>query len=157
MRPLTPVEGKKAIIIDYVNNVQRFGFPTMDREWSLEKKVKEYDNENEDGTLKIRVCQECFSTFETAPVCPFCGAEYIVTQQEIQNFKEIKLRKVEEKKMEKRQQFLSNIAKKVEEYTSPDQCKTWLELTQYTKKMGYKPGYAYILAKKMKIPFGGGK
>ena len=73
-RVLTPVEGKKAIIIDYVGNVFRHGMPTMDRDWSLKKKVKEYDNENDDGTLKIRVCKECFNTFEGGDVCPYCGS-----------------------------------------------------------------------------------
>lgn len=147
MRCLTPNENKKAVIIDYVNNVQRHGLPTQDREWSLETKVKEYCNENDDGTLRIRVCPECFSTFETAPICPFCGAVYQITPVEIQNMKEIELKRIEEEKEIKRQNYLSNIAEKVKDYTSPKQCKTWAELTEYTKKMGYKPGYAYVMAK----------
>lgn len=150
-RALTPVDGKTATIIDYVNNIQSFGFPTATREWSLDTKVKEYCNENDDGTLKIRVCQECFSTFETAPVCPFCGAEYATTPIEIQNMKEIELKQVEEEKEKKRVEYLSNIAEKVKNYTSPKQCKTWAELTEYAKKMGYKMGYAYVMAKQYKI------
>lgn len=133
MRPLTPVEGKKAIIIDYVGNVFKHGMPTMDRDWTLDKKVKEYDNENEDGTFKLRVCQECFSTFETAPVCPFCGAVYETTAIEIENFKEIELRKVEEAKEAKRQQILKNISEKVVCYESARECKSWVELTQWVK------------------------
>lgn len=151
MRCLTPNENKKAVIIDYVNNIQRHGLPTQEREWSLDTKVKEYCNENDDGTLKLRVCQECFSTFETAPVCPFCGAEYATTPIEIQNMKEIELRKIEEEKEKKRIEYLSNIAEKVKNYTSPKQCKTWAELTEYAKKMGYKMGYAYVMAKQYKI------
>ena len=147
MRCLTPNENKKAVIIDYVNNIQRHGLPTQDREWNLETKVKEYYNENEDGTLKIRVCQECFSTFETAPICPFCGAEYEVTPIEIENMKEIELKKIEEEKEKQRITYLSNIAKKVESYTSPKQCKTLAELTEYAKMKGYKMGYAYVMAK----------
>ena len=139
MRALSPVEGKKAIIIDFVNNVQRHGFPTADREWSLEKKVPDYYNENEDGAFKIRVCQECFSTFETAPICPYCGAEYQTTQVEIQNFKEIELKKVEEEKEAKRQKYLNNIANKVKEYKSAYDCRNWVELTQFVKEKGYKP------------------
>jgi superfamily II DNA or RNA helicase len=133
MRPLTPVEGKKAIIIDYVGNVFKHGLPTMDRNWTLDSKVQEYDNENEDGTLKLRVCQECFSTFETAPVCPYCGAEYKITPVEIQNIREIELRKVEEEKEARRQKMLSNITEKVACYKNANECKSWVELTQWVK------------------------
>ena len=146
-RCLRPNGDKKAIIIDYVNNIQRHGMPTQDREWSLDTKVKEYNNENEDGTLKIRICPECFSTFETAPVCPFCGAEYQITPVEILNMKEIELKRIEEEKERKRVEYLSNIAQKVKDYTSPKQCKTWAEITEYAKMKGYKPGYAYVMAK----------
>lgn len=153
MRALTPIEGKKAIIIDYVNNVQRFGFPTMDREWSLDKPVKEYYNENDDGTLKIRVCQNCFSTFETAPICPYCGTPYETTAVEIQNFKEIELKKIEEEKKLRKQIYANNIRNKVEEYESPKECKNWFELVQWVKAKGYKPGYAFILNKQLKLNY----
>lgn len=153
MRCLTPVKGKKAIIIDFVNNIQRHGPPAMDRDWSLEKPVKEYINENDDGTFKVRVCQECFSTFETAPVCPYCGAVYETTPVEIQNFKEIELKEIEEEKERKRQVFLNNIKEKVKDYKSAYECKNWLELVKWVEVKGYKPGYAFVLAKQMKIPF----
>ena len=156
MRALTPVEGKKAIIIDYVNNIQRHGTTTMEREWSLEKPVEEYYNENEDGTFKIRVCQECFSTFETAPVCPYCGAVYETTSIEIQNFKEIELKKIEEEKERKRQVYLNNIAKKVENYKTAKECQNWVELVKWCEFKKYKRGYAFVLAKQFKMPFGKG-
>lgn len=157
MRCLTPVEGKKAIIIDYVNNVQRHGFPTMQREWSLDKPVKEYDNENNDGTFKIRVCQNCFMTFETAAVCPYCGATYETTPIEIENFREIELKQIEEAKEERRQKFLNSVANKVGKYKNINECSNWVELVQFCKNKGYKNGYAYIMAKRMGIPFGRSK
>ena len=157
MRALTPVEGKKAIIIDYVNNVQRHGPPTMQRNWSLDKAVEEYYNENDDGTFKVRVCQECFSTFETAPICPYCGAVYETTPTEIQNFKEIELKKIEEEKEIKRQRYLNTIAEKVKDYKSAYECRNWVELVEWCKFKKYKPGYAYVLSKQLKIPFGKGK
>lgn len=150
-RVLTPVEGKKAIIIDYVGNVFRHGMPTMDRDWSLKKKVKEYDNENDDGTLRIRVCKECFSTFEGGNVCPYCGAEYELTAVEIQNIKEVQLKKVEEERELKRQQYLSSVAERVQYYESVEQCTTWAELTEFAKMKNYKPGFAYVMAKKIGI------
>lgn len=148
MRSLTPVEGKKAIIIDYVNNIQRHGFPTADREWSLDKPVKEYYNEDDSGNFLIRVCQNCFSTFETAPICPYCGAVYETTPIEIQNFKEIELKKVEEEKEARRQEIMHRTAEKVKNYTKPEECKTFYELVEFGKMHNFKPGWAYILAKK---------
>lgn len=133
MRALTPAEGKKAIILDCVNNIQRHGPLTLDREWSLDKPVKEYYNENEDGTFKIRVCQNCFSTFETAPICPYCGAEYETTPIEIQNFKEIELKKVEEEKERRRQVFLNSIKEKVKDYKNAKECKNWVELVKWVE------------------------
>ena len=35
MRALNPREGKTAIIIDHVGNIDRHGLPNADREWSL--------------------------------------------------------------------------------------------------------------------------
>lgn len=158
MRCLTPVEGKKAIIIDYVNNVQRHGFPTMDRQWSLDKPIKEYDNEDDTGNFIIRVCQNCFSTFEKSDICPYCGAKYEITPIEIENFKNIELKKIEEAKEERRQKYLSSILNKVKEYKSAKECANWVELVKWCEYKGYKNGYAFILAKKMGIPFGkGGK
>lgn len=142
---------KKAIIIDYVNNIQKHGLPTMDRQWSLDKKVKEYDNENDDGTLRIRVCKECFSTFEGGDVCPYCGAEYELTAIEIENIKEVQLKKVEEERELKRQQYLSSVADRVQYYESVEQCTTWAELIEFAKMKNYKPGFAYVMAKRMGI------
>lgn len=151
-RVLSPKEGKKAIIIDYVNNVQRHGLPTQDREWSLTKKVKEYSNIEEDGTFKLRVCQECFSTFEAKePRCPYCGALYELTPIEIENIKEIELKKIEEAKEAKKKAYLNSVADKIQDYESVEECKTWAELTEFAKMRGYKPGYAYVMAKRMGI------
>ena len=152
-RCLRPNGDKKAIIIDYVGNVFRHGMPTQDRNWSLNSKVKEYNNENEDGTFKIRVCQECFSTFETAPVCPYCGATYESTPIEIQNMKEVQLKKVEEEKERQRQVYKNNIQARVSEYESPKECCNWFELVQWCIVKGYKPGYAFVLNKQLKLNY----
>ena len=105
----------------------------MQRNWSLEKPIKEYYNEDEKGNFIIRVCQECFGTFETANICPYCGAEYQVTPIEIQNFKEIELKKIEEAKAARMQKYRETIQSKVENYKSPSECKNWFELMTYVK------------------------
>ena len=114
-------------------NVFDFGFPTQEHEWSLIGKVKEYYNEDKKGNFIIRVCQECFGTFETANICPYCGAEYQVTPVEIQNFKEIELKKIEEAKAARMQKYRETIQSKVENYKSPTECKNWFELMTYVK------------------------
>lgn len=157
MRVLTPNTNKTAIVIDYVNNIQRHGMPTADRVWSLEEKVKDYINENDDGTLKIRVCQNCFGTFETAPICPYCGAEYKVTPIEIQNFKEIELRKIEEAKAARMQKYRETIQKKVKDFKGPKDAKNYMELLEWCKYKGYKPAYAFILNRNLKLGFKVGK
>lgn len=111
----------------------------MEHEWSLEGKVQEYYNENDSGNFLIRVCQNCFSTFETAPVCPYCGAIYETTPVEIQNFKEIELKKIEEAKEQRRQKYLNTVVEKVKNYKSAYECSNWIELTQFVKEKGYRP------------------
>lgn len=115
------------------------GMPTMDRQWSLDKPVKEYDNEDDSGNFLIRVCQNCFSTFEKANVCPYCGAVYETTPIEIENFKNIELKKIEEAKEERRQKYLSSVADKVKEYKNAKECQNWVELTQFVKQKRVPP------------------
>lgn len=131
--------------------------PTADRIWSLTEKTKDYINENDDGTLKIRVCQECFGTFKTAPICPYCGAEYKVTPIEIQNFKEIELRKIEEAKAARMQKYRETIQKKVKDFKGPKDAKNYMELLEWCKYKGYKPSYAWVLNQNLKLGFKVGK
>ena len=138
-------------------NVFEHGFPTSERIWSLKGKVEPYYNENDDGTLKIRVCQECFGTFAQAPICPYCGAEYKVTPVEIQNFKEIELKKVEEAKAARMQKYRETIAKKVKDFKGPKDAKNYMELVEWCRYKGYKPAYAFILNKNLKLGFKVGK
>lgn len=90
MRPLNPREGKTAIMIDHVGNVQRFGLPDLDREWSLKGKEKS-KRKREENELKTRDCQFCYGVFEPSQAihtaeglaCPYCG-ELFQTSQQIQ-------------------------------------------------------------------------
>lgn len=153
-RVLTPIEGKKAIIIDYVNNVQRHGLPTQNRDWSLKAKVKDYDNEDEDGTFKLRICQNCFATYESKEkVCPYCGAEYEKTEFEIQNIKNIELKKIEEAREEKKAKISEMTTNKVSKYKDPRECKNWYELVKWVQYKGYKIGYAFVLNKQLKLNY----
>lgn len=75
MRPLNPLPGKIALIIDVVGNVMKHGLPNTEQIWSLESEVKN------SSTVLVRRCTNptCSAVYERVlgPVCPFCGMEAI--------------------------------------------------------------------------------
>jgi superfamily II DNA or RNA helicase len=94
-RVLTPVQGKKAVIIDFVNNVQKHGMPTDTHNWSLTRSVEKRKAFNEDGTLSIRQCENCFKCFKTQAICPYCGYTYKVKGRELKSVQDVELKKIE--------------------------------------------------------------
>ena len=140
-RVLTPVEGKRAVIIDYVNNVQRHGLPTDDHEWSLDKSVEKRKQHNDDGTLSIRQCSECFRCFKTANKCPYCGYEYEVKGRELKAVKEVELKRIEaiEKEKQEKQKKLARM--------EVGQCRTIADLQKIAKERGYAPGWVWQMAR----------
>lgn len=142
-RVLTPVEGKKAVIIDYVNNVQRHGLPTDTHNWSLTQPIPKCKEFNEDGTLSIRQCENCFRCFKTASKCPYCGYEYKVKGRELKAVKEVELKKIEA--IQKEEQEKQKRAARMEQ----GKCKSYQELYELAQKRGYKnpSGWAYFIMK----------
>ncbi|MDE5563845.1 MAG: DEAD/DEAH box helicase, partial [Oscillospiraceae bacterium] len=69
MRSMRYQPGKRAVIIDHVGNVHRFGLPDENRQWSLEPKR----SQTKENQVHVRQCPECFYTHNTAPKCPNCG------------------------------------------------------------------------------------
>ncbi len=94
MRCMRYMPGKTAKIIDFVANYTRVGLPDDDREWSLGEPLKRKKQLNENGDFYIRSCPECFMTFKTAPICPFCGTEYPLHPREIKAHEEIELQRI---------------------------------------------------------------
>jgi superfamily II DNA or RNA helicase len=140
-RVLTPVEGKKAVIIDYVNNVQRHGLPTENHEWSLSKTVEKRKQHNDDGTLSIRQCENCFRCFKTANKCPYCGYEYQVKGRELKAVKDMELKQIQA--IEKEEQ------EKKKKYARMEvgQCRTIAELQEIAKARGYKQAWVWQMAR----------
>lgn len=140
MRALNPREGKTAIIIDHVGNVDRHGLPNADREWSL-KGVNKTKKKLKLGEPTTRTCDECYATFWSAErICPMCGHENKPTKEEIEIIQEIEL---EERRQE--------VAKKVATFVDSDQCRTVEELKEFAKQHGYKPGWVYYQQKEKSI------
>lgn len=142
-RVLTPVEGKKAVIIDYVNNVQRHGMPTETHIWSLSHSVTKRKEFNSDGSLSIRQCANCFRCFKTAPICPYCGEEYKVKGRELKSIKDVELKRIEAVQKEEEEQ------QRKEARREQGRCKSYQELLELAKKRGYKnpSGWAYFIMK----------
>lgn len=141
MRCMRYQPGKVAKIIDCVGNYSRNPLPDADVEWSLTKSVKKTPKLTPAGDFKIRTCQECFMVFPTAPVCPFCGAEYKLDPVEIKAHEEIELHRITEE--QKRELERVNKQRRME----VGQCRTFEELLKIQSERGYKPGWAWKMAK----------
>lgn len=73
MRCMRYKPNKKAIIIDHVGNFRNFGYPSDDREWTIEDREKVSKKTDPDT---IYSCEECFGVFREWDNghCPYCGA-----------------------------------------------------------------------------------
>ena len=94
MRCMRYQEGKMATIIDCVGNYTRNPLPDADVQWSLTESMRKKPKINSEGNFYIRTCEKCYKVFKTAPVCPYCGAEYPLTPREIKAHKEIELARI---------------------------------------------------------------
>lgn len=129
MRCMRYKEGKRAIIIDHVNNIGRFGFPDKDREWLLEG----HPHKHLGGEAPVKICEYCFATVPASTMtCPQCGHEFPVKNNAKEKV-EIDLLKLDKDSAEIR----------VRSYLSPNECETVDELVAYAKIHHYKPGWVW--------------
>lgn len=136
-RCLTPRQGKRAVIIDYVNNVQRHGLPTETRQWSLTETQTVRKQHNDDGTLSIRQCINCYRTFKTAPKCPYCGYEYTATAKELKTMETAKLKLIQA------EQLAAERESKKYKRMEVGQARTLADLIKIGKERGYSNPYAW--------------
>lgn len=143
MRCMRYKEGKRAVILDHVGNVWRFGMPDDDREWSLETRKKKQVDEKYD----IISCEYCFFTFPKINIngkhmthCPNCN----MPLKKLKSKEKINTEPTEEK---------GALLEKVTEVrvipAMPSMCRTVKDLSMYAKAKGYKPGWVYHTAKRM--------
>lgn len=141
MRCMRYQPGKTAKIIDCVGNYSRNPLPDADVEWSLTKSVTKQKRHDSAGNFRIRTCLDCFMVFPTAPVCPFCGAEYELHPKEVKAKEDIQLQKItEEQKLE-----LERLRKK--QRREVGMCDTFEDLLKIQNQRGYKNGWAFRMAK----------
>ena len=141
MRCMRYKEGKTAKIIDCVMNYTKMGFPDDDREWSLTKKITRRNEHNDDGTLSIRQCSECFRCFKTQAKCPYCGHTYEVKGRELKAIQDVELRKIQavEKEEQEKQRKYARM--------EVGQCRTIAELQKIAKERGYKQAWVWQMAR----------
>lgn len=132
MRCMRYLPGKTAKIIDCVGNYTRVGLPDDDREWSLSKPVAKRKQTDDNGNFYIRCCPECFMTFATAPVCPFCGAEYPLHPREIKAHQEIELQRITAEETAQVEKL------KKQARAEQGRAATFEELIQLGRSRGYK-------------------
>lgn len=147
MRSMNPREGKTATIIDHVGNVERFGLPTDDREWTLEGREKGKTSSSGATIKSVTVCQTCFASFyRTGGTCPYCGAA-LGEEKKLEVVDNAELKKVTRSRLAIVKQLeqsatTQNIAGK-----RPSELKSFKEIQAYAKLKGYRPGWSYYYAK----------
>lgn len=99
MRCMRYLPGKTAKILDFVGNYTRIGLPDDERMWSLGEPLKRKPRTDGNGDFYIRTCPECYLTFKTAPVCPFCGHTYPLHPREIKAREDIELQRITAEEM----------------------------------------------------------
>lgn len=146
MRSMNPRKDKTAIIIDHVGNVQRFGLPTDDRQWSLEGKGK--GKSSSGSTIKpVTVCPVCFASFyRTSDICPYCGSP-LGEEKELEVVDDAQLKKVTKSRLAIVKQIQSSAIMKNVAGKRPSELTSLKEIQAYARLKNYKPGWAYHYAK----------
>ena len=132
MRCMRHLPGKTAKIIDFVGNYTRIGLPDDERMWSLGEPLKRKSRTDGNGDFYIRTCPECFMTFKTAPICPFCGHTYPLHPREIKAHKEIELQRITAEEMARVE------AEKRKARAEQGRAESFEDLVKIAKQRGYK-------------------
>lgn len=140
-RGLRYQEDKVCTILDCVGNYTRHGLPDEHREWTLEGKVKQHKEHNDDGTFTVRQCPFCLKVFRTKPVCPFCGTEYPLHARELKAIEEIELKKITEAETKAEEERKAQLKEDIRNARSA------ADFFAIAKKNGYSHGWAFHRAK----------
>lgn len=138
MRSMRYQPNKLATIIDHVGNYRRHGLPNTEYDWNVHFKGERKKIRNNDA-ISIKECPECYSVIESSySVCPACGFEFPQEREETELLidEDAELEEVDDK-------IITLTLKE------PEECESVEELYQLAKQKGYKPGWAYIQAKRL--------
>lgn len=139
MRCMRYKPGKQAVIIDQVGNVDRFGVPQQDRQWTLEDREKKKQRSGGSSGPAIKTCPQCFAVVPArVTLCPMCGHIWEVESDDVEIKKEAKLEKIDTSFVFKTD-YLTN--------KKPSELKSVAELKAYAEAKGYKKGWVYFQQK----------
>lgn len=139
MRCMRYQKGKTAKIIDCVGNYSRNPLPDAPVTWSLTERANKRPRMDKDGNFVLRTCPECYKVFQTAPKCPYCGAEYPLQPREIEAHREIELQQITQTQAAQMEQDRRDRRREV------GMARTLPELLKIARERGYKPGWAYAM------------
>lgn len=136
MRCMRYRPGKTAIILDFVDNVSKHGTPNDIREWSLDGGVKQ------EITHMNTTCPYCLAVFQRKPGMKFCPICKTLLPERTPQPKIEEVAELEEIDTTPKIRPFKALLK------TPDDCRSYGELSQMGKDRNYKPGWAYYQAKK---------
>lgn len=147
-RCLTPAEGKRAIIIDFVGNCYAHGTPTEKRVYTLDEHQTRVRNPSREPEVTVRECSNCLRVYRGIdPICPYCGFDNKKTRRQIKEDEKAELERIEKIERTKKRQEVG-------------MAKSYEELVQIGVKRGMKNprGWAWYVwngRKTKTIKFGG--
>lgn len=143
MRCMRYVPNKKAIIIDHVGNCYRHGLPLSPHNWTLRDRKRKKRRKANSMSQPIKTCPTCYAVIPAqCKTCPVCGAEIPVENSEMKEERDAKIVKIDQFK------FITDYKKTRYAQMKPGDAKTVEDLYEIAKARGYKPGWAYVQAKK---------
>lgn len=158
MRCLNPRKGKKAVIIDHVENWKRFGTPSADRDWK-QAIVTSKKRKKADPTPPTVQCNQCMAVWEPKDLingcCPECGfkiekvrkpvevvkTDLVEIDQETEN-----ARYEADHRVGMAKQIIGNRLMQAVADKTVGQLSSVEELKAYGKLHGFKPGWAWYQA-----------
>ncbi len=150
-RALRPADGKTAVILDHVGNIERLGLPDDPRDWSLTDTVRPAQRYTEQGELRLRTCTECLAVYAMRHThCPHCGAEYTQTRDEIEQIREVELREIEQRRERRKQEWQ---ARRTEELETEADCRSYQDLYLYAKRCGHTDPRRYAISRSHALGF----
>lgn len=137
MRCMRYLPDKTAIIIDCVGNYTRNPIVGSPVHWSLDKAPHKPSRHNDDGSFTIRTCPECYMTFKTSDICPFCGEPYPLHSRELKMRQEIELKEIKAADAERVAEEKKKLRQEV------GRARTYPELAKIAKERGYSQGWIF--------------
>lgn len=147
-RALRYREGKTAVLIDHVGNVNEHGLPSDPRPWSLTEQMKKGRPQNKDGSFPTRTCEACYTVYPSKmDCCPTCGQEYQADPRELKQINDVRMIEIEIRRRE--QQDANDVMKSAWAWSpqSVSEAKSFYQLAEIARIRGYKPGWAFYQAR----------